>query len=134
MRCTFLEKSCTKCGGENSSRSFFKKMKLSVSLYQQSEVLHSLCLLYSQVEDYQNILKLAFITYKAFLNSRKRFGTSLSDSFSTWFLKKKYFSYYALLLTDKISLSGCLYIEILGNTYMYCNCLFSSLWRHKFWN
>ena len=34
----FLDKSCTKCGGETSPKPFFKKSKLSVSLEQQSEV------------------------------------------------------------------------------------------------
>ena len=39
MRNTFLEKSCTKCGGET------KKLKFSLSLNQQSKVLHRLSLL-----------------------------------------------------------------------------------------
>ena len=38
MEGVFLEKLCTKCRGENSSRPFFKKSKLSISLDQQSEV------------------------------------------------------------------------------------------------
>ena len=38
----FLEKSCTKYGWEASSRHFYKK--LSISMDQQSEMLHSLCL------------------------------------------------------------------------------------------
>ena len=32
VRNIFLEKSCTKCGGETSLRSLFKKSKLSISL------------------------------------------------------------------------------------------------------
>ena len=39
MRNTFLEKSCTKCGGGASPRSFYKKMKLNISLDYQSEML-----------------------------------------------------------------------------------------------
>ena len=39
MRNTFLEKSCTKCGGGAGSRSFYKKMKLNISLDYQSEML-----------------------------------------------------------------------------------------------
>ena len=58
MRNIFLEKSYTKCGGENSSRLFYKKSKLRISLDQQSEMLYRLFLLYVQVEVYQNILKL----------------------------------------------------------------------------
>ena len=46
-----------------------------------------------QVESYQNILKLshrplAFASYKAFSKNKKGSETSLSSSFSTWFLKK----------------------------------------------
>ena len=54
MRHIFLEKSCTKSGGEASPRPFSKKSKLSTSLDQQSEMLYSLFLLYVQVEVYQN--------------------------------------------------------------------------------
>ena len=70
MRNIFLEKSCTNGGAEISPRPFFKKSKLSVSLDQQSEVSYRLFILYLQVEDYQNILKLwcspfPFTSYKA---------------------------------------------------------------------
>ena len=87
MRNTFVEKSCTKCGGETIPRSFSKKLKFSVSLDQQSKVfLHFVLILY-QVEDHRNILKLssrpfAFTSYKAFSNKEKRSGTSLPASFS----------------------------------------------------
>ena len=86
MRNSFLEKSC---------RPFSKKLKLGISLDQQSEVLSSLLLLllfYFQVEDYHNILKLrccplAFTSYKDFLVS-KRSWPSLPASFPGWFLKE----------------------------------------------
>ena len=39
MRNIFTEKAYTKCGGETSPRSFYKISKLSISLYQQSEML-----------------------------------------------------------------------------------------------
>ena len=42
----FLEKSCTKYGGETISRPFFEKPKLNISLDQQSKFLYSLFLLY----------------------------------------------------------------------------------------
>ena len=48
MRNIFLEKSCTKCGGETSPRPFSEKLKLSISLDQQSKVLYSLFLLYAK--------------------------------------------------------------------------------------
>ena len=67
----FLEKSCTKCVGETIPRSFFKELKLSISLDQQSEVSYSLFLLYVEVEDYKNIFKLrggplGFTSFKVF--------------------------------------------------------------------
>ena len=58
MRNIFLEKSCTKCGGKTSTKPFYKESKLSISLDQHCDILYSLFLLYVQVEDYQNILKL----------------------------------------------------------------------------
>ena len=52
----FLDKSFTKCDGENCPRLiFFKKSKLSISLDKQSEVSYCLILLCVQIEDYQNI-------------------------------------------------------------------------------
>ena len=87
MRNVLLGKSYTKRGGETSRRAFPKKSKFSISLDQQFEILHSLLLLYVQVEDYKFILKLksckpASASYKPFLRNKKRSGTSLSTSFS----------------------------------------------------
>ena len=48
MRNIFLEKSYTKCGGETSPRPFSEKLKLSISLDQESKVSHSLFLLYAK--------------------------------------------------------------------------------------
>ena len=39
VRNNFLEKTYTKCGGETSPRSFFKKSHWSISLDQQSEII-----------------------------------------------------------------------------------------------
>ena len=53
----FLEKLYAKCGGEASSRPFSEKLKLSISLTQQSKVLYSLFLLYDSlraIEIYRN--------------------------------------------------------------------------------
>ena len=44
MRNIFLEISYTKCGGETSTRPFFEKLKLSISLNQWPRVLYSLLL------------------------------------------------------------------------------------------
>ena len=57
IRKIFLEKSYTKCGGETIPRHFFRKLKLSISLDQQSKVLYSLLLLYGKlmvIEIFQN--------------------------------------------------------------------------------
>ena len=44
--------------GKTSPRPFFKISNLRISLYQESEFLYSLLLLYILAEDYRNILKL----------------------------------------------------------------------------
>ena len=49
MGSIFLEKSYSKCGWETSPRTCSKKLKLNLSLDQDSEVLYSLFLLYIQV-------------------------------------------------------------------------------------
>ena len=69
-----------------------------------------------QVEGYQIILKrscrpFAFTSFKAFLKNKKRSGTSLPALFSAWFLKK---NISPILLTDQISLSGCLWLWDIG--------------------
>ena len=48
MRNIFLEKSYTKCVDETSSKPFYKKTKLNISLNKQSE---SLFLLYVQTKE-----------------------------------------------------------------------------------
>ena len=45
----FLEKSDTICGEETSPRLFSQKLKLSISLNQQSTVLYNLFLLYGKL-------------------------------------------------------------------------------------
>ena len=45
----FLEKSYWKCDGETTPRPFSEKLKLSISLDQQSKVLYSLFLLYAKL-------------------------------------------------------------------------------------
>ena len=49
MRNIFLEKSYSKCGRETSLRLFSEKLKLSLSLNQQSKVLYSLFSLYAKL-------------------------------------------------------------------------------------
>ena len=56
MRNIFLEKACTKCGGETSPLRFLKKSKLSIALDQQSEVSYSLFLWHVQVEHIETMV------------------------------------------------------------------------------
>ena len=72
----FFKKLCTKCGAETSPRHILKKSKLCIGLDQWSEVSYSSLLLYGQVVDYQDMLKLrcslhAFTSYKAFFKKQK---------------------------------------------------------------
>ena len=76
MRNNFLEKPCTRYGGETSPRLFSKNAKLSITLDHQSKVLYYLFLLYAYFEGYKNILKLrcrslSFTSYKAFFWRKK---------------------------------------------------------------
>ena len=59
VRNIFLEKLHTTWAGESSLDLFRKKLKLSISLDQQTEILCSFFLLEVQVEGYQNILQLS---------------------------------------------------------------------------
>ena len=56
VRNIFLEKSCTKCGGEIIPRPFSKKSKLGISLDQESKVLY-IVFIVCQAEGYRNILE-----------------------------------------------------------------------------
>ena len=51
MKNIFIEKSCTKCGGETSPRRFFKKSEMAIPLDQQSAIAYCLFLLYIRVND-----------------------------------------------------------------------------------
>ena len=70
MRNNFLDKSCTKCGGQSISRTFCKKSKSSNSLS-----FMQFALIVSQFESYLKMLKLscrplAFASFKAFLKTK----------------------------------------------------------------
>ena len=78
----FLEKYFTKWAEVTSPRGFTKKSKLTTSLNQRSKILYSLFLLFGQVEDYQNILKLRCSALAVTLKKKKRSKTGLSSSLS----------------------------------------------------
>ena len=74
-----------------------------------------------QVEGYRNKLKisckpLAFTSYQASFNNKKRSGTSLSYLIFCITFEKKCLSCYFLLI-DQVSLSGCLYFAKYWATY-----------------
>ena len=88
MRKIFIEKSCSKCGGETFPRPFFEKSKLSISLYKLYLKFYTVCFYcIPLVKNYRNIFKLscralAFTSYKASFKNKKGFGTSLPASSS----------------------------------------------------
>ena len=101
----------------------------------QSKVLYSLFSL--QSDGYRNILKvncktLAFTSCKAFLTNKKRFGTRLPASFSTWFLKKNIFLVIFYYLTKFYYLFSFKSWAVFQ--YVYCDCLLTRLWSHEFWS
>ena len=103
---------------------FPKKAKLSISLDQQSDF-YTVCYYCMFCFYYQNILQLrrwplAFTPNKAFLENRRRIGTSFLVSFSAGFFKKNV-SHIAYTSWD------------IGH-YVYCNYLFPSLWPSKLEN
>ena len=90
-----------------------------------------------QVEEYRKSLKLncwpfAFTSYMAFSKNKKRSCTSLSASFSAWFLKKNTFVVIFYYLTKFECLVAFTSWDI--GQYMYCNCSLTGLWRQKFWS
>ena len=80
---------------------FFKNSEFYIFMDKQFEFSYSLLLLYVQVKDYQNILKLryqslAFISNKAFVKPRRRSRTNIYASFSAWFWRKIFLTLYSI--------------------------------------
>ena len=135
MKNIFLEKSYTKYGDKLIPRNFSKKWKLRSGLVFWSFIyfIPVVC----EVEDYRKWLKLscrpfAFTTHKAFFKNKNRSGTSLTASFSAWFLKKNIFFVILYYLT-KFQFLVTFTSRDIGQ-YEYCNCLLIKSWRQKFWN
>ena len=119
MRNTLLSRSYTKCGGEASPRLFSEKLKLNISLIQQSKSFIQFVFIVCQVEGYENILKLsyrplAFTSQQAFLKNKKMSGISLPCLFFCILFKEKYFS-YCILLIDQVEILGNMSIAIFVN-------------------
>ena len=95
------------------------------------------CSIVCEVKDYRKWLKLscrspAFTSYKFFLTNKKRSGTSLSASFSAWFLKKN-ISLVILYYLTEFQCQIAFTLWDIGQG-VYCYCLLTRLWRHKCWN
>ena len=118
LRNIFLEKSHTKYGGETIPRSFFKKLKLSISADQYFKVFY--------------ILFILFIYFKTFLKNKKRSGTSFPASFSAWFLKRN-IALVIFLYLEKFQYLFTFASWDIGQ-YVCCNSLLTRLWRNKFWD
>ena len=110
LRNSFLQKAYTICGGETSPRPFSEKLKLSLSLDQQSKVLYSLFLLCWGLSKYIET-KLQITCFHLILSfvkkSKEVWNQSLCLIFCIIF-EEKYFACYILLI-DHISLSVYLY-------------------------
>ena len=73
----------------------------------------------------------SFTSFKAFLKSKKKSGTSLPASFSAWILKKNILLVIFYYLTKFHCLVAFTTWGI--GQYVYCNYLLTFLWRLKFW-
>ena len=90
-----------------------------------------------QVEGHRNILKVScssfgFTSYKAFLESKERSGTSVAGSFFALFLNK----YISLIIFYYLTKLHCLvpFTSWDIGQYMHYNYLLTRSWRHKFWS
>ena len=88
MRNIFLEKPCTKCGGE-TSKTFFEKIKNEHISGTITWSFTQFFFIGCQVEGYGNILKLscrplAFTSCDAFFKTKTKRGLELVSVFSIW--------------------------------------------------
>ena len=79
----------------------------------------------------QTTWQLTFTSYKVFSKNKKS-GTSFPDSFFAWLLKKN----ISFVIFHYLTKLHCLVVFTSWDIgqYVYCNCLLTRLWRHKFWN
>ena len=116
---------------------FLKNQNYTYLRINSLKVLYILFLLFVQVEDYRNWLKLScrplvFISNETFLKNKKKSGTSLPTSFSVWFLKKN----ISLVIFFYLTKFQCLVVFTSWDIgqYVYCNSLLIKLRRNKFWD
>ena len=119
IRNIFIEKSFTKCSGEASPNTFYKKLKLSISLDHQSEMLWSLLLWYVQVEVYQNILKLRCWRFNLHLPYIKTLVSLSHFLYDFW--RKIFLTFYPINCLNFIAWLSLL-LKILGNMCIVSFC------------
>ena len=89
MRNIFLQKSCAKCSGEASPKSFHRKIKLSIStVWNVIKFVFIVCPSQSLLKYVKTKVLTTCFYLKTFYKNKKRSGTSLLISFSALFLKK----------------------------------------------
>ena len=105
---------------------FFKNSEFYIFMDKQFEFSYSLLLLYVQVKDYQNILKLrhqslAFISNKAFVKPRRRSRTNIYALFSVRFWRKIFLTLYSINWPNIVA-SLLLYFDISHGVFMVILC------------
>ena len=137
IRKTFLEKSCTKCGGELVPEPFPKNQKWAY-FWINSLKFYTVCFYFISKSRTTKIYRdeiadhLLFLLIKLFLTSKKRFQTSFPAPFSAWLWKRNFCHLLFYLVTKFDCLIAFTSWDI--GQYVPCNYLYPSLWRHKFWN
>ena len=129
MRNIFLEKSYTECGGKTSPGPFSKKSELSILRSQnwdlQSTILYNF-LLYIQVEDYRNILKLrcsplAFTTCNDISKNKRGLELVSLHDFLHDFWRKTFLALHSINWAN-LNVFLLLILEILGNMCVVIVC------------
>ena len=105
MRNIFLQNSCRKCGGETIPDSFIKNQK-SLNFYTFCLCFLSSCGLSKYIET--KLQTTWFYCIQRFLKKQKEDWNQPPIFIFCMIFLKKYFS-CSILLTDRISLCGCLY-------------------------
>ena len=119
MENIFVEKLFKKCDRETFPR------HISGSI-----VLHRSFLLYIKLRAIGIVQTTCFYSIQSFFKKdKKKSATSLPALFCAWFLKKIFLLVYSINWSNFI-----LWLSLLCEQYMHCNCLLTSFRQHKFWN
>ena len=124
MNNIFFKKSYTKCGGEESPRTFYKKPKIEhisgSTVWSVIKIIFIVCRSRGALK--LGCWPLVFTVPKAFLKT-KRSGTSLRSLFSTWFWRKRFLTFYSNNWPNFITWFSLL-LEILGNMFIVYSNMF----------